>query len=424
MRKVALVSEHASPLALTGGVDSGGQNIYVANVAKQLAQSGYTVDIFTRRDNLLQPAIVKWKHNIRVIHVAAGPAKFIPKEQMLPYMEEFGTYLHTFFSSQKRPYDVIHANFFMSGFAALSVAQTFNIPLVMTFHALGRVRRLFQHEADCFPDTRFDIEDQLIQDADRIIAECPQDKLDMVSLYNAQTKKIDIVPCGFDPAELNPVNRQKARELLGWNEHEFIILQLGRMVPRKGVDNVIRALALLRNSYNINARLYVVGGNADDPNEIATPEIGRLRKIAEMEDVASQVNFIGRRGREMLRYFYSAANVFVTTPWYEPFGITPVEAMACGTPVIGSAVGGIKSTVVEGETGYLLPPNATIPLANRLAYLYQNPELAVELGRAGCERANRLFTWRQVGHHIAQVYERTITHDQVLPAVAETRIAV
>jgi D-inositol-3-phosphate glycosyltransferase len=409
MRKVAIISEHASPLAVVGGVDSGGQNIYVAHVAQQMARMGYDVDVFTRRDHVLQPLVVKCKNRVRVVHVPAGPPKFVAKEDLLPYMKDFGVFLCKFFASQKRAYDVVHANFFMSGLAACDVTRMLSIPLVMTFHALGRVRRLFQQEADRFPGDRFSIEDQLMRGADRIIAECPQDLDDMLSLYGADARKIDVVPCGFDPEEFRPVNRGLAREQLGWEQNEFAVLQLGRMVARKGIDNVIRALALLHKKYGVRARLYIVGGNSDEPNESATPEIGRLRALAQAEGVSSQVVFVGRRRREWLRFFYSAADVFVTTPWYEPFGITPVEAMACGVPVIGAAVGGIKHTVRDGETGFLVPPRDPAALARCLARLYRDRALARRMSEAALERANRHFTWRTVSLDIADVYERAVS---------------
>src|SRR5205085_10446449 len=141
-------------------------------------------------------------------------------------------------------------------------------------------------------------------------------------------------------------------ERLGWRQKAFIVLQLGRMVPRKGVDNVIRGVASLSGRFRKRAQLYIVGGATEAPDVRATPEIGRLMRIANEEGVAKQVTFVGRRDREVLPLHYAAADVFVTTPWYEPFGITPVEAMACARPVIGSDVGGIKSTVVDGETGF------------------------------------------------------------------------
>jgi hypothetical protein len=407
MRKIALVSEHASPLAQIGSVDSGGQNVYVAQVAKQLARLGYLVDVFTRRDSESQAQVVNWLPGIRVIHVPAGPPHFIPKEAMLPHMEQFGRFVIRFARRQKIPYDLVHANFFMSGMVAQQIKKMLGIPFVMTFHALGRVRRLNQGQADGFPDVRFAIEERLMQDADRIIAECPQDRDDMEQLYGASRDRIDIAPCGFDPDEFWPVTID-ARQQLDLPRDEFIVLQLGRMVPRKGVDNVIRAISVLQQQYHVQARLVVVGGNAGKPDPVATPELGRLMALAAELGVEESVNFTGQRPREQLRYYYSAANVFVTTPWYEPFGITPLEAMACGTPVIGTAVGGIKTTVVDGETGYLVPPNNPDALAERLAWLHQHPQLAQRLGWAGMRRAYQQFTWRHVAAELANIYESAI----------------
>lgn len=407
MRKIALISEHASPLALIGSTDSGGQNVYVAQLAKQLARLGYLVDVFTRRDSDRLEQIVDWLPGVRVIHVQAGPAHFIPKEAMLPYMEQFGRFVIRFARRQKIPYNLVHANFFMSGLVAQQIRRTLGIPFVMTFHALGRVRRLNQKDADAFPDVRFAIEEQLIHEADRVIAECPQDRRDMEQHYGASREHIDIVPCGFDPDEFWPVTLD-ARQQLSLERDEFIVLQLGRMVPRKGVDNVIRAIAILRNQYQVPARLLVVGGNTEQPDPIATPELGRLMALAHALGVGQSVTFTGQRQRGQLRYYYSAANVFVTTPWYEPFGITPVEAMACGTPVVGTAVGGIKSTVVDGETGYLVPPCDPEALAEKLAWLQRNPHVAQRQGWAGMRRAYQHFTWRNVASHVAGVYESVL----------------
>jgi glycosyltransferase involved in cell wall biosynthesis len=420
MRKIALISEHASPLALIGGVDSGGQNVYVAQLAKQLARLGYQVDIFTRRDCESQKQVTDWLPGIRVINVAAGPPHFIPKEAMLPHMEQFGRFMIRFARREKIPYDLVHANFFMSGLVAQQIKRTLGIPFVMTFHALGRVRRLCQGQADAFPDVRFSIEEQLMQNADRIIAECLQDRDDMERLYSAPSERIDIVPCGFDPDEFSP-ETVDARQHLGFKQDEFIILQLGRMVPRKGVDNVIRAVAILRHQHQVQAHLVVVGGNAEQPDPITTPELGRLMALSQALGVGDCVNFTGQRPRPQLRYYYSAANVFCTTPWYEPFGITPVEAMACGTPVIGTAVGGIKTTVIDGETGYLVPPNDPDALAERLAWLYHHPQIAQRLGWAGMRRAYQHFTWRNVADQIANVYENAI--DPSGPYIAEPRAA-
>lgn len=400
MKKIAIVSEHASPLARAGSVDSGGQNIYVAQTARQFAAAGHEVDIFTRRDDPMLAQVVAWQPRIRVIHVPAGPARYVPKEDLLPYMDDFAAFLSRHVAQQSRPYDVIHANFFMSAYASLEVARRFGTPLVVTFHALGRVRRLHQREADRFPDSRFDIESTVVREADLIIAECPQDRRDLLDLYDADPGRIRVVPCGYDPGEMAPVDANVARRRLGWQEGDFRVLQLGRMVQRKGVDNVIEALGVLRDRYGREARLCVVGGDERDG-----PELARLRQVAEQAGVTACVDFVGRKDRDELKWYYSASDVFVTTPWYEPFGITPVEAMACGRPVVGSDTGGIRSTIKDGKTGFLVPARDPQALAARLAQLASDATLRQKMGWAGARRARRLFTWQQVGKDLLAVYD-------------------
>lgn len=415
-KSIALISEHASPLGTFGGADSGGQNVYVGQLAKHLAALGYEVDVFTRRDSYELPEIVEWLDNVRVIHVPAGPPVCVRKEDLLPYMEEFTAYVLGFCQHKWQPYDLVHANFWMSAMVAAKVKHRYNTPFVVTFHALGRVRRFYQGAADQFPNERFAIEDRIVAEADRIIAECPQDQEDLLCLYHADPTKIRIIPCGFDPAEFWQVDRNSARSMLGLDLEEPLILQLGRLVPRKGVDTVIRGFGHLVRQYQLPARLLIVGGESEEPDPGLTPEIGRLSAIAFEEGVAERVTFVGRKRREVLKYYYSAADVFITTPWYEPFGITPLEAMACGTPVIGSCVGGVKFTVKDGETGYLVPPNEPEAIAERIAYLYHNPQSRARLSRQAIQHAKELFTWQQVTNAVAELYEEVISTHSISPS--------
>jgi glycosyltransferase involved in cell wall biosynthesis len=407
--RIALISEHASPLATVGGTDAGGQNIYVANVARCLAKAGHQVDVFTRRDSPDLPSVVDLRPGARVVHINAGPPSFVPKEELLGHMPEFARCTERLFRTSQS-YDVVHANFFMSGLVAQRLKATTNTPFVITFHALGLVRQLHQKQADTFPAARIEIERSLVKRADAIIAECPQDQHDLVTLYGARPSRLAMVPCGFDAGEFRPMNRSKARKALGLAEHEFIILQLGRLVPRKGIDNVIRSMAHLDSV--IPARLLVVGGDEHEPDEVATPEIARLRQVAREAGVADKVTFIGHRQRDELRSFYAAANVFVTTPWYEPFGITPLEAMASGTPVVASAVGGLQYSVVDGVTGFHVPPHDPAALGERLGQLYRDPPLAEALGLGGLRRARALFTWDRVTDQLRDVYESVLQPQQ------------
>lgn len=403
--KIAFISEHASPLACLGGVDTGGQNVYVAQLAKHLADQGHIIDIYTRREDNRAQTVVEWVPNVRVIHVLAGPSRIIPKEEILTIMPEFARWMQNFISREKLNYDLVHANFFMSGLVAMKLKLKMRIPFVITFHALGHVRRLHQKEKDLFPEERLAIETVLCKEADQIIAECPQDREDLMEFYQADPDKIAIVPCGFSLAEFYPISKNIARKMLQIKPDEKVLLQLGRMVPRKGIDNVIRSIASLSKKSAEKVRLLIVGGDQDNMTESSCPEFKRLSDLATSLRVADKVHFAGKKNREYLKFYYAAADVFITTPWYEPFGITPLEAMACGTPVIGSNVGGIKYSVVNGITGALVPPKDAIALARKIDELMADDSVLSEMGQNALKHVNANFTWKKVAEEIELVYK-------------------
>jgi D-inositol-3-phosphate glycosyltransferase len=410
-KRIALISDHASPLAAVGGIDSGGQNVYVAQVARQLAALGFAVDVLTRRDHPDQPEVLNWCPGVRVLHVPAGPPRYVRKEELLPAMGDFARWAIAWCRAHG-PYHLVHANFFMSGLVALELKRALGLPFVITFHALGKVRRLHQGDADQFPPERLELERRIVHLADGIVAECPQDRADLVQHYGADLERIRIVPCGFDRDEFWPIARKLARRALGFDPEERLLLNVSRMVPRKGIDTAIRGAARLARHYGMPTRLVVVGGNSDLPDPVATPEIGRLQAVAREEGFADRVVFTGRRTREFLKIYYSAADAFITTPWYEPFGITPLEAMACGTPVVGAGVGGIRFSVVDGLTGVLVPPKDPDALAASLARLYRQPERLKELGRESMRRANAHFTWPKVTRSIASFYDEVLAGER------------
>jgi D-inositol-3-phosphate glycosyltransferase len=403
-KRIAFISEHASPMANLGGVDTGGQNVYVAQLAIHLAAQGYLVDVFTRRENAGIAEVVNWAPGVRVIHVTAGPAEIIIKEDILQYMDDFKDNMVAFIINQQLHYALVHANFFMSAQVAMGVKKELDIPFVVTFHALGHVRRIHQAEKDKFPEERLTIEEQAVKEADYIIAECPQDKDDLINYYSAPKNKITIIPCGFSSTEFYPMDKAVARKIAGLPLKEHIILQLGRMVPRKGVDNVIRALGKLKGT-NKPVRLVIVGGECEELIEDTCPEYARLMNIAREYNIEASVTFAGRKNRDQLKFYYNAADVFITTPWYEPFGITPLEAMACGTPVIGSNVGGIKYSVAEGETGLLVPAEDPEALAQKIAQLVNDEEELKRMSRNSIKRVNTYFTWARVAQQVEALYK-------------------
>jgi D-inositol-3-phosphate glycosyltransferase len=406
-KKVAFISEHASPLATLGGVDSGGQNVYVGELAKHLTVLGYKVDIYTRWDNSNLPQVIDWIPGVRVIHIKAGPVQVMEKEKLLPFIPEFAANMQGFIAKESEVYGLVHANFFMSAMVAMEIKKTYGIPFVVTFHALGMIRKIYQGDQDKFPAERIDIEKEIVRDADCIIAECPQDKEDLISYYDAPLDKITLIPCGFNPNEFYPLDKMLARLVLNLDQSEFIILQLGRMVPRKGVDNVIKALGKIKRTA-VSIRLIVVGGESDQLDAVSNPEVARLQSIAEAEGVSEMVTFAGRKNRDVLKYYYASADLFITTPWYEPFGITPLEAMACGTPVIGSNVGGIKYSVENGKTGYLVPPKDPDALALRIFELMNDQPLLHKMKKSAIRRVNALFTWAKVSETLAGLYDRIL----------------
>ncbi len=405
--RIAFISEHASPLAMLGGVDSGGQNVYVGELAKHIAQSGYEVDIFTRRDDTRFPEIICWVQGVRIIHVTAGPESFIPKENLLQYMPDFTAEMIAFIAREKIDYALVHANFWMSGLVACNLKAKLKLPFVITYHALGHVRQIHQGDQDKFPKERILIEEDIARQADQIIAECPQDQEDLINYYNADPNNITIIPCGFCPTEFYPIDKKLARMILNLETNENIILQLGRMVPRKGIDNVIRALVKVKKT-DTPLRLVVVGGEADNPETDQNPEMLRLKKMAADHGVLADVTFVGRKNRDILKYYYAAADIFITTPWYEPFGITPLEAMACGTPVIGADVGGIKHSVADGKTGFLIPPNNPDVLAQKIFELISNKKMLNDMRDNAIRRVNALFTWHKISEMAISMYEKII----------------
>lgn len=410
-KRIAFISDHASPLAALGGVDTGGQNVYVGELAKHLVRKGYEIDIFTRWENSHLPQCLQWINGVRIIHIEAGPCATVAKENLLPFMQEFTDNMITFIQSENIAYKLVHANFFMSALVAAELKKKLQLPFVVTFHALGHIRRLHQGEQDRFPPERIGIEEAAIRQADQIIAECPQDKDDLMGFYQADENKITVIPCGFNPEELYPIDKLLARRMLRLPAEEIILLQLGRMVPRKGIDNVIRALEHIKYT-GANVRLIIVGGEATVSANGHHPEVCRLKQLAKDLGVAARVTFAGRKSREEIKYYYAAADLFITTPWYEPFGITPLEAMACGTPVIGADVGGIKYSIVDGQTGYLVPPNDPVALAEKINNLVSDKVLLSRMSQEAIRRVNTLFTWQQVANMVSQLYERILAEEQ------------
>jgi len=409
--RVAWLSEHASPLALLGGQDAGGQNVYVDEVSRNLGLLGIHVDVFTRRDDSALPDVVQWGSHVRVVHLRAGAARYIAKDDLWPLMPAFRDALLAFAHAQPMPYDVLHGNFWMSGWVAMQARERLGIPAAQIFHAMGETKRRHQGAADTSPADRIAVERAVVRVMDALIAQCPSERAELVDDYNADPARVTIIPSAVNTDQFAPLPHDEARRRVGLPMDGLVVAYIGRMLPRKDVRNLVRAMGRLRERWPQipTPTLMLVGGETVDADPQATPEIGELVRLADQVGVRAATRFMGKRQPHALRDYYAAADVVVTTPWYEPFGLTPLEAMACGRPVIGSAVGGLTYTIRDGETGYLVPPRDPDALAERLAYMLSQPELRRRLGRAARRRVEREFTWPTVAERTAALYERLLS---------------
>jgi glycosyltransferase involved in cell wall biosynthesis len=388
---IAMVSEHASPLAALGRPDAGGQNVYVAELAGRLARRGHRVTVYTRRDSPDLPDQVHTPEGVRVVHVPAGPPGPVPKDELLPYMPRFGAYLSRTWSGD--PPDVVHAHFWMSGMAALAAAPRLGIPVVQTFHALGAVKKRYQGLADTSPPQRLRIERTIGCSASAVLATCADEVRELTAM-GVPRQRIRVVPCGVDTDHFAPVPGAAPS-----SPAQRCLLAVGRLVPRKGFDRAIRALAGIPD-----AELLIAGG-PEQALLFADPEAERLRKTAEEHGVADRVTLLGAVHRPDMPRLMSAADLMLSTPRYEPFGIVPIEAMACGTPVVATAVGGQLDTVVPGVTGALVPVTEGPELAAAVRRLLDDPGQLARLGARGREHVLARYTWDRVTDGVTQVYD-------------------
>jgi glycosyltransferase involved in cell wall biosynthesis/phosphoheptose isomerase len=390
--RIAMVSEHASPLAALGGVDAGGQNVHVAALAQAVARRGAEVVVHTRRDDPDLPERVEMAPGVIVHHVDAGPAEALPKDDLLEHMPAFAQQLVRAWSVTKP--DVVHAHFWMSGHAALMAAREVPVPVVQTFHALGVVKRRHQGDKDTSPAERFAIERQILHRADEIVATCTDEVFELLRL-GAPRSKLTVVPSGVDLTLFGPDGPREPRR-----DGMRLLLCVGRLVERKGIGNVIEALAELPD-----AALIVAGGPAREGLG-GDPEAQRLLAVAGRLGVRDRVDLRGRVERADLPALLRSADAIVCAPWYEPFGIVPLEAMACGVPVVASAVGGMIDTVVDDLTGVHVPPRDPERLAAALRDLLADADRRARFAREGVRRARRLYAWGRVATATLDVYAR------------------
>jgi glycosyltransferase involved in cell wall biosynthesis len=406
--KIAMVSEHASPLAALGGADAGGQNVHVLELSSALADLGHQVTVWTRRDDDALPATVPARPGVVVRHVDAGPTRPVPKDDLVPYLPAFTRALEDAWSAD--PPDIVHGHFWMSGMVALAAAAG-RIPVVQTFHALGSVKRRHQGADDTSPDGRVRAELAVARQVDRVLATCTDEVFELARM-GAPRRRMTVVPSGVDTTTFTPDGPTIPRG------NRPRLVSLGRLVRRKGVDEVIEAMRRLPA-----AELVIAGGEGPGDDGRGDPDVARLRECARRAGVADRVHFIGPMARTDVPALLRSADAVVSVPWYEPFGIVPLEAMACGRPVVASAVGGIQDTVVDQVTGLLVPPRRPDALAGALRDLLASPTMGAAYGIAGRDRVLARYDWERVATATAQVYDDVLAtrrRRNPVAAVSET----
>jgi glycosyltransferase involved in cell wall biosynthesis len=402
--RIDLVSEHASPLAAIGGVDAGGQNVHVAALAAGLAARGHEVTVHTRRDDPDLPDEVPTDDGYVVSHVTAGPARALPKDDLLGHVPALAAALRARWAVT--PPDVVHAHFWMSGLAAVEAAGSLltPVPVLQTFHALGSVKRRHQGDADTSPAQRVELERGLCRAVGHVLATCSDEVFELRRL-GLSRDRVSIVPCGVDTTEFTP------RGPVAPRSDRPRLLVLGRLVERKGQEDAVRALAAVPD-----AELVVVGGPPAGTLD-ADPEVRRLRAVAASLGVADRLVFTGSVGRADVPAWIRSADVVLAVPWYEPFGITPLEAMACGRPVVATAVGGLQDSVADGVTGDLVPPRDPARLGEVLAALLADDARRAAYGAAGVRRARARYRWARVAADTEAVYRQVLSTRRPVEAV-------
>jgi D-inositol-3-phosphate glycosyltransferase len=402
--RVAILSVHTSPLAALGQRETGGMNVYTRELARELGQRGVAIDIFTRRSSTAEPRVSEPFTDVRVIQIDCGPEGYLEKEQIFPHLREFAAGVEAFAIPSLelpagKPYDVIHSHYWLSGWVGMELARRWNIPHVTMFHTLGEVKnRARQSERES--EARIATERAIIRTASRIVAASDHERNLLVRLYNAEPEKIVIEPLGVDLDVFMPIDKKEARRRLELPPGP-IILFVGRIEPLKGLDLLIEAVGQLDEPFT----LLVIGGD-DRASRLLTS----IRAQASELGISRDVRFLGPVQHDQLPLYYSAADVCVVPSYYESFGLVAVEAMACGTPVIASRVGGLSSTVRDGVTGYLIPWRCPEPFTERLETLLANNELRGNLGEAARRAANQ-FGWGRVATALLDLYESLLRPD-------------
>lgn len=407
--RIAMLSYHTCPLATLGGKDTGGMNVYVRDLTRYLGQLGVHVDVFTRSQDEHVPHVL---HDLgygnRVVHVPAGPEVPLPKAELENHIPEFVSGIAEFAQSKDIRYNLIHSHYWMSGIAGVELKQRWEAPLVHMYHTLGLMKnRVAQSPNEIEGDYRAQGERKILKVADRIIAATPAELAQLQWLYQADTRRITVIPPGVDLSHFYPIPVDEAKAFVGIPLEDRMVLFVGRIEPLKGLDVLIEAMGRYcqeRQNDQTQLDLVIIGGEPEVSPEVMTSEMARLQAMREKYGLKDMVTFVGKRAQDTLPYYYSAAEAVVVPSHYESFGMVALEAMACGTPVVASHVGGLAFLVQDGVTGYSVPVGDPEALCCRLKTLLGDLELRSRMGQQAAELA-RKYAWEVIAQQIQDLYK-------------------
>jgi D-inositol-3-phosphate glycosyltransferase len=407
MLRIAMLSYHTCPLATLGGKDTGGMNVYVRDLTRELGRMGIHVDVFTRSQDEHVPHVV---HELgfgnRVVHVPAGPETPKAKSEITNYLPEFAEGVKQFAAEKGITYDVIHSHYWMSGLAAEMLSDAWGgTPIVHMFHTLGEMKnRVARADSERAGADRLEGERRVLRRVDKIVVATLAEKTQLRFLYRANDRKMVTIPPGVDTSHFYPIPADEAKQFIGLEPEDRMVLFVGRIEPLKGVDTLIHAMSCLHlNGLHRPVHLAIIGGDPDALPENMTDEMARLQKLCDELCVEGMVVFLGKRGQDTLPYYYSAAEVLVMPSLYESFGMVALEAMSCGIPVIASEVGGLGYLVQDGQTGYTIPDSDPEALCDKLSLLLGDSHLREKMGQNASQYALD-YAWDKIAAQMIRVY--------------------
>ena len=404
-----MLSVHTCPLATLGGKETGGMNVYVRDLSREFSRRGIYVDVFTRSQNPQAPRIRdRLGYRGRVIHLPAGPERPYNKNRVYDHLPEFVEGVIQFAESERLSYNVLYSHYWLSGWVARALRERWGTPIVQMFHTLGHMKnRVAQRASDLETDSRIEIESEIARFADRLVAATPAEKAQLTWLYGADPRKISVVSPGVDLGRFHPIDKSVAKSAIGVPEHHRLILFVGRIEPLKGIDTLLRAMAIVAKHHPDwlpNMCVSIIGGNLSQNGQAENTEMARLQTLRAELGIGDMVTFLGAKDQDTLQNYYSAAEMVVMPSHYESFGMVALEAMACGTPVVASQVGGLAFVVRDGVTGFHVPERDPKALAEKIELMLKDETLRLRLGRrAACWAES--YGWSAIADRLLGLFQ-------------------